>query len=684
MKRAAGKIADRGSDIAPEGRAAASPPTAAPPKVADRRRGILRGSAGGTIRMAAGKLVPKRASLLGAAHLVVFALVYWLAFAVRFDDFVLPSRVAELFWVSLPWVLAVKLMVFFLLGHFHGWWSHVTFADLVALLRASILSFLVVAVTDYFFSTYHIPRGVLILDCMFAVVALGAMRGSWRLFREHFRPIFDRKETRWTLLVGADISSGILAHQIQSNFQLAYRIRGFLAIDSTKNRSRLGQLPILGSVEDVCQIAAATRATDVLVTAGTLPGPRLRRLMEACDKAALTLKIIPPLEERLNGDCRIPIRNLEINDLLRREPVHLDTKTIGKLLEGRRVMVTGAGGSIGSEICRQVLKFNPRSLVLVGRGENRIFMIERELRAQYKSAVLYACIGDVTDKGRMQHLFAEHRPEVVFHAAAHKHVPLMESNVGEAIKNNVFGTKGLTDLADEFGVLSFVFISTDKAVQPSSVMGVSKQIAERYVHALSQESATRFMVVRFGNVLGSDGSVVPVFQEQIRRGGPITITDPRMTRFFMTIPEASQLVLQAAAMGDGGEIFVLEMGEPVKIVDLARDLIRLSGLPENAIEIVFTGVRPGEKLFEELYFDDEQTLPTAHPKLRAAYHRCCSVSEVRHAVAELERLIDEPEEVIRRKLHQIVPEYLAASLPAGEVEGCLPPAVQGLRLHQCP
>jgi FlaA1/EpsC-like NDP-sugar epimerase len=264
----------------------------------------------------------------------------------------------------------------------------------------------------------------------------------------------------------------------------------------------------------------------------------------------------------------------------------------------------------------------------------------------------------------MEQIFQEHRPEVVFHAAAHKHVPLMEANVGEAVRNNVLGTKCLADLADQYGVVSFVMVSTDKAVRPTSVMGVTKQIAERYVHTLSQESTTRFTVVRFGNVLGSAGSVVPIFQQQIRNGGPITVTDPRMTRYFMTIPEASQLVLQAATMGAGGEIYVLEMGEPVKIVDLARDLIRLSGLPEHAIEITFTGIRRGEKLYEELYFEDEQTLPTTHPKVRAAWHRPYSLGEVRHVIGQLERSLDEPEASLRRRLHEIVPEFTGHSAVA--------------------
>jgi len=326
-------------------------------------------------------------------------------------------------------------------------------------------------------------------------------------------------------------------------------------------------------------------------------------------------------------------------------------------------MVTGAGGSIGSEICRQVMRFRPKALILAGRGENRIFSIEKEFQNVDRDVEVHACIADVTDVARMEQVFQKYRPEVIFHAAAHKHVPLMELNVGEAVKNNVGGTKCVADLAQQYGVLNLVFVSTDKAVHPSSVMGVTKQIAERYVHALSQKSKTRFSVVRFGNVLGSAGSVVPVFQEQIRRGGPITVTDAQMTRFFMTIPEASQLVLQAAGMGQGGEIFVLEMGEPVRIVDLARDLIRLSGLPGGAVEIAFTGVRPGEKLYEELYFDDEETLPTAHENIRAAFPRPYTSDEVRQAIAELARDVHGPEELLRRKLQEVVPEYVP---PSGE------------------
>lgn len=597
-----------------------------------------------------------RAWLIALGHAGVFAAAYWLAFYLRFGLSLSPNNV-QLWWTTLGWVVGLELLVFGLLGQFHGWWRYVTFADLIALLRSAVLSLCLLAAMDYFFQMLvHIPRGVLALNFLLTILILGAIRASWRLVQESLKPVLGDRDCRSALLVGTDLSSGILAHQIQSHFRLPYRVRGLLAVDDSVSGAQLGQIPILGKLEDVGKVAAMYRATDVLVIAGTLPGQRLRQLMETCEGEGLSLKIIRSLEDRLAGDDHVPIRDIEINDLLRRDPVVLDTDNISRLIEGRRVMVTGGGGSIGSEICRQILAFHPESLVLVGRGENRIFAIERELLQSRASTTLHACIGDVTNAERMEQIFREHRPEVVFHAAAHKHVPLMEANVGEAIRNNVLGTKCVADLSDRFGVLSFVLISTDKAVRPTSIMGATKQIAERYVHTLSQVSATRYTVVRFGNVLGSAGSVVPIFQEQIRRGGPITITDPRMTRFFMTIPEASQLVLQAATM-DAGQIYVLEMGEPVKIVDLARDLIRLSGLPEHAIEITFTGVRPGEKLYEELYFDDEQTLSTPHPKLRAAYHRPYALAEVRRAIAQIERMLSEPEELLRRKLREIVPEF---------------------------
>ncbi len=620
----------------------------------------------------AGRLFARPVWLLAGVHAVLFAAVYWVAYLLRFDFNVPPEQLLT-YAVSVPCIVGLKIAVFYLTGHFHGWWRYVTFADLVALMRASAICFLLVAAVSFFGPAARIPRSVVILDSILGLLVVGSLRSSWRVFREHFWPILKSGQCRGAMLVGTDEATGILAHQMLAYTHLPFRIRGMLSTDRAERRERLGQIPILGHVDHLQRIAAACAATEVFVLAGAIAAKQLRHVMDICTQASLNLRIVPALADRLAGERHLPTRSIEINDLLGREPVQLDTDVIAKLIQGRTILVTGAGGSIGSEICRQVLRFNPRELILVGRGENRIFHIERELRSAHPLVSIRPWILDITNVARLRQVFDKHHPEVVFHAAAHKHVPLMEINVGEAIRNNILGTKTLADLAHQNGVKSFVLVSTDKAVRPTSVMGVSKHMAERYVHALSQESTTRFAVVRFGNVLGSAGSVVPIFQDQIRRGGPITVTDPRMTRFFMSIPEASQLVLQAAAMGKGGEIFVLEMGEPVRIVDLARDLVRLSGLPEDAIEIAFTGLRPGEKLFEELYFEDEETLPTSHPKLRAAFHRPFALTEVRKSIEELEWLMDGPEEATRRKLAELVPEYRATDVAPSPLVAEPPP-----------
>ncbi|MDI9442719.1 MAG: nucleoside-diphosphate sugar epimerase/dehydratase [Planctomycetota bacterium] len=593
-------------------------------------------------------------ALLAVGHAVLFCLIYALAFELRFG-FEVELRSLTVFVSSLPVVVGAKLLIFYATGHFHGWWRHVTFSDLTALARASLAALLALVAIDHFFLDYQIPRAILPLDCCLGVLVLGTLRSSWRLLAEGRASLGGTRSA--ALLVGADHAAGRLAHDIHSHPDSPYRVRGLIATNGETVGARLGGIPVVGRLDDLPGAAVRRGVQSLLVTAGSIPGSRLRSLLGRCEKSGLAVKIIPSARDRLSGVDHLPVRDIHIDDLLRRDPVQLDDTAICDLVRDRRVLVTGAGGSIGSEICRQLLRFDPAELILLGRGENRIFQLEREFRQIDAPVKLVPMIADVTCAKRIRQVFEKRRPEVVFHAAAHKHVPLMEANPGEAIRNNVLGTRIVADLADEYDVLSFVLVSTDKAVHPTSIMGVSKHLAERYVHALSQESSTRLVVTRFGNVLGSNGSVVPIFQEQIRRGGPITITDERMTRFFMSIPEASQLVLQAAAMGQGGEIFVLDMGEPVRIVDLARDLVRLSGLPEDSIDIVFTGVRPGEKLYEELYFSAETTLPTPHPKLRAAFHRPYRLAEVQEEVADLESLLDAPEEIIRRRLKQLVPEF---------------------------
>lgn len=658
-----------------------------PPAVSDRPslRAIARGIRQAfNSRRAAGltaiRPLTQGSILLGLVHALLFSAVYWFAYCLRFD-LAVPQIMTWIFFLSLPWMLGVKLLVFYLLGHFHGWWRYVTFADLPALVRATMLSFLVFIAVEHFVALFYIPRVVLVLDCLITIFVVGAARSGVRLYKEQLQRLLAPGDRRSALLIGATHADGILAHQLNSHPLSNYFIRGLVDLSGQKSGLQLGGVPVLGNIAQVEEIVLASRATDILVAAGSLPGPMMRELIEHCDEAGVTLKIIPQLSELVNGSARqIPVRNVQINDLLRRNPVELNADKISGLLEGRTVLVTGAGGSIGSEICRQIMRFNPARLVLLEKSENNLFMIERELSVAFESKI-EACIADITDHQRMRNIFSRYRPQVVFHAAAHKHVPMMEMNVGEAVKNNVLGTKCVADLSDEFGVHSFVLISTDKAVKPTSIMGVSKQIAERYVHTVFLKSATRYMAVRFGNVLGSAGSVVPIFMDQIRRGGPITVTDPRMTRFFMTIPEASHLVLEAAAMGRGGEVFVLDMGEPIHIVDLAQDLIRLAGLPSDAIEIVFTGLRPGEKLYEELYQDEEEMMPTAHPKIRAVYCRPYETVDVRVAIRELEDIVDASPESIRRKLQEVVPEYCpqrpAAPLTLPDSSGAMQIALSG-------
>jgi FlaA1/EpsC-like NDP-sugar epimerase len=587
-----------------------------------------------------------------AAHVVVFAAAYALAYWLRFD-FAPPAAHRALFFSTAGWVLLVKSCVFYGAGGFQGWWRYVTLADLAVVLRAATLCTLAIVGVDYLIATgYRIPRSVLLLDWGGTILLLGGLRSCCRLAREHVWPALGVDKRRPALLIGADLGGEALARQILQYPGMTYRIVGFLDPNCANHGSRLGGIPFLGAPAQVVRLAQRTKARDVLVIANSIGGPQLRTLIAECRQANIRLKMIPALDELLNTSSP-QVRDVDIHDLLRRDPVDLDSEAISKLLRGRRVMVTGAGGSIGSEICREILRRQPERLVLVERAENNLFQIEQELLRASPRSPLFACVADVHDAPRMQALFQRYRPQIVFHAAAHKHVPLMESNPGEAVKNNVFGTKVLADLARRHAVERFVLISTDKAVNPTSIMGITKQLAERYLRAISVDSTTRFIAVRFGNVLASNGSVVPIFQEQIRRGGPITITHPDMQRYFMTIPEASQLVLQAATMGVGGDVFVLDMGEPVRILDLAHDLIRLSGHSPDQIQITIVGARPGEKLSEELCRDDEQTQPTTHAKLRVAYPPVGQPSELLGLFAELESLVHAPDELLRCRLQQI-------------------------------
>lgn len=593
---------------------------------------------------------------LTAVYLLLFTAAYWLAFSVRFE-FQVPRDWQRVFWETLAWVLAVKMFFLYSSGQFHVSFRQASFADLISLVKVSALSLLVIVAVDHFLlAQQQIPRATLALDAVFIVALLGGVRACGRLCREQWR-VLNASNAQRALIVGSGEAAEALARQLHAQNDLPYRVVGFLDDDRERIGLPVAGIPVVGRPRDVDDAAEALQARDVLVMSGTLPGKELRILMERCRESGLQLRVLPTPHDLLANGQRLFTREVDIQDLLRRDPIELDCDAIQHLLANRTIFVTGAGGSIGSEICRQLLKFHPARLVLIDRNETALFHLEHDLRPQQNGTALFPRVGDIADGRRMRRLFEAYQPEVVFHAAAYKHVPMMEDNIGEAVKNNVGGTRNLARIADEFGVAHFVMISTDKAVHPSSVMGATKHLAERYVHALSDVSETRFVIVRFGNVLGSAGSVVPLFQKQLMEGGPLTVTHPEMTRFFMTIPEASQLVLQAAALGKGGEIFVLEMGEPVKILDLARDVIRLSGYREEDIGIVFSGPRPGEKLYEELYLDEEELLPSPHGKLHVVSHQPMSHQQVTQDLDELLELVDGPDDVLQRRIRSLVHGY---------------------------
>lgn len=606
--------------------------------------------------------------------LLVYTVAYYLAFVVKTDGFQLAGfrslnglATGRVFLHSLPWVLAVKMLVEWFRNSYRTIGRYATLRDLRFIIVDSVVSFALLLIWFKIAEKaniihYTILFSVLFLDMIFSIMLRGGARLCTRVYHESVLPRLDPEtDEEPAFLVGANDSGAHVANIINTRHNVGFHVVGFLTIHDYKVRMRLGTLPIVAHVSRLVEACKREKVNTVLCVAGSIPGKTFREIYQKCDKNGIKLQVVPRVEFLPNE--KIPIRDVDVNDLLKRSPIKLDDKEIRTLLTGRRVLVTGAGGSIGSEICRQIMRFEPKELFILGRGENRIFFLNRELLALGKSTKITPIIADVSNAERVDGVFRDTRPEIVFHAAAHKHVPLMEANIPEAIRNNIYGTKVVADASDKYGAEKFVMISTDKAVNPSSIMGCSKQMAERYVNSLAEQSKTRFIVTRFGNVLGSNGSVVPIFTEQIRNGGPITITDRRMTRYFMTIPEAAQLVLDAAAMGKGGEIFVLDMGDPVRIEDLAKDMIRLAGLPENAIEIKEIGLRPGEKLYEELYFESEKRIKTSQKKLFAAEHRRFDHAEVQAQLDELMAMTSGSPEAIRRRLQDFVPEYHPTVLP---------------------
>ena len=559
---------------------------------------------------------------------------------------------------DLPVIVAIKLGVFLWLRSFHGWWRHVHFSDVISLVKSSFVGSIAVIAVDFFALNGQIPRTVILNDFVLTIVIIGGLRSVWRVWDERIAPLDGSRIRERAFLLGCNNEAARLAHLINGQQGVGVRVLGLISQEAVpKGRRYFGDLRVFGGTSNLSRIMQQHRAQVLFVVAGSVPAKRLRGMLDKASDKGFKIKILPKLQDQLRGLDQLPIREVSYDDLLRRKPVTLDLGSIERVVEGKTILVTGAGGSIGSELCRQISRFQPSRLLLLGRGENRIYHIERELQEKSLSIEFIPKIANITDEPRMREIFDTYRPDVVFHAAAHKHVPLVEQNVGESIINNIHGTRVVANLAHEFEVGRFVMVSTDKAVNPTSIMGCTKHMAERYCQTLGSQSKTKFISTRFGNVLGSEGSVVPLFQKQIRQGGPITVTDERMTRYFMTIPEASQLVVQAAAMGNGGEIFVLEMGEPVKIIDLARDLIRLAGHPPGSIDIVIKGIRPGEKLYEELYYENEESLPTKHDQILTSYSRVYSMGEVKSQVNELVEMAYKSPGRIRSTMKKLIPEF---------------------------
>jgi len=632
-------------------------------------------------------IVTYRRALVVGIHLALWTAAFFLALALRFE-FDVPDK----FWKILPLLLVGSLLTrtvtHWYVGLFHGLWRYSGSRDLRSLIQATTISTVFFAAIwallgpDISHKTF--PRSIFVLDWAFSIMIVGGLRFSIRTFREiSIQNTIPRSEgpRRRLLVIGAGDAGEMLMREIVRIYGRRYQPLGFLDDNTSKHGERIHGVPVLGPIASVTEIAEREKIDEIILAIPSMNGREMRKLVELCRPSGAQIRTVPGVDRLIDGRVTVSqLANVNLEDLLGRQPVVLDTETLAQFLNDRIVMISGAGGSIGSELCRQVGRFNPKRIVLVEQTENSLFHVERKLRAEFPHIEVSAQICDICDLKRIERVFDNERPHVLFHAAAHKHVPLMEANPGEAIKNNVFGTRKLADLADRFGVEKFVMVSTDKAVNPSSIMGASKRVAEIYVQALSQRSRTQFVTVRFGNVLGSDGSVVPLFQEQIAKGGPLTVTHPDMTRYFMTIPEACQLIMQAGAMGKGGEIFVLDMGEPVKIVDLARDLIRLSGLePDRDIEIKFSGIRPGEKLFEELTVDEEQVDKTKHPKIFVGRFRVKAMEEIDSALEDLHALTDGADlDAVKRAFKAIVPEYQGVmarpSVPGGPQASTAEPA----------
>ena len=605
------------------------------------------------------------------------AAAFYLAHLVRFD-FAIPHNYQTGFLRLLPFVLVTKVVCFYFFDIYRGMWRYTSIDDLLNVIKASTIStLLIISFILLRFRFAGFPRSVFLIDWCFTILFISGFRLVVRIYYEStggglswldtirsFVSPLKRKipGSNNLLIIGAGDCGEKILREIRDNARLQYNVVGFLDDNPAKEGMKIHGVPVLSDIGDIKVAAKKVSADEALIAIPSANSKEIRRIVEICDKSELKFKTIPGMGELINGQVTVnAIREVAYRDLLGREILKLEEEKIGLYLKGKSVLVTGAGGSIGSELCRQICRFKPKRIALYERAESPLYEIDLELKRNFSDVEILAQLADMRDRNQLEKAFESSKPEVIFHAAAYKHVPMLELQPWKAIKNNIQGTRNLVDFANKFGVQRFVFVSTDKAVRPTNVMGATKRVSEMLVKSQNGcgLSHTKYMIVRFGNVVGSVGSVIPLFKKQIKNGGPVTVTHPEVTRFFMTIPEACQLILQAGAMGRGGEIFILDMGISIKIADMARDLIRLSGFePDVDIKIEYVGLRPGEKLYEELITEGEGILPTSHEKIMVLKGADCNLQMLNGEIDDIIKLARSQDgEKIKDKLREIVPEY---------------------------
>lgn len=592
--------------------------------------------------------------LAGDAILIIAA--YFFAVSLRFDGEIPPQFMGALLYL-IPFIVTANLGFLLAFKLYGRVWEYASWEELFSIIKAATSGSILVFAFIELLQLRSLPRSVYIMGWLFTIVLLGISRLWWRINRDYLNR--NHQQGTRVLIVGAGSAGAMLAKEIQSNAHLGMEAIAFVDDDPEKlGRIMLG-VPIKGARYEIPELVSSLRIEEIIIAMPSIKGPPMRGIINICEETSARIKIIPHLYPNEQRSLLSQMRTVNMEDLLGRHPVQIDLEQVSGYLRDKTVMVTGGGGSIGSELCRQVLEFHPRQLVIVDSNENNLFDIEQEFKAMGKLQKIAVKLADIRDHESMERIFQAFRPQVVFHAAAFKHVPMMERHPEAALGNNVLGTYNVAELADKFRAETFIQISSDKAVNPTSVMGATKRIAELVIKDINRNSHTTYAAVRFGNVLGSRGSVIPTFEKQIEAGGPVTVTHPDMTRYFMTIPEAVELVIQAGAMAKGGEIFVLDMGEPVKIVDLARDLIRLYGLePWRDIDIVFTGVRPGEKLFEELFSNKEDMSATVHERIFISRKEIDSnYLDIAKAIESLIKETANNKEAIIKLLVELIPEY---------------------------